>query len=185
MYNDRSCSLRVMNLKAHCNSPYEYQCNTDSAGSDFSRHSISGSVPGGDGNLPAYVRLSGAVPAAGNGFRRYIWSGIHTVFPDKPALVPYRILHLRILQAGTPRSSSIHVHKTGWLLDYSDYSDNSIFNASVISFIIMAASPFCSLIGGYDRLEDAAKARAEAEEKVFGDFLKWYEEERSEEKVKI
>lgn len=54
----------------------------------------------------------------------------------------------------------------------------------MISFIIMAASPFCSLIGGYDRLEDAAKARAEAEEKVFGDFLKWYEEERTEEKVK-
>lgn len=43
----------------------------------------------------------------------------------------------------------------------------------------------CYYLGGYDRLEDAAKARAEAEEKVFGDFLKWYEEERSEEKVKI
>lgn len=43
----------------------------------------------------------------------------------------------------------------------------------------------CYYLGGYSRLEDAAKARAEAEEKVFGDFLKWYEEERSEEKVKI
>ena len=121
MYNDRSYSLRVLNLKVHRNSPYGYQRNTDSAGSDFSRHSISGSVPGGDGNLPAYVRLSGVVPAAEKGFRHYIWSGIHTVFPDKPALVPYRIFHLRILQAGTPGSSSIHVHKTGWLLDYSGY----------------------------------------------------------------
>lgn len=43
----------------------------------------------------------------------------------------------------------------------------------------------CYYLGGYSRLEDAAKARAEAEEKVFGDFLKWYEEERTEEKVKI
>lgn len=42
----------------------------------------------------------------------------------------------------------------------------------------------CYYLGGYSRLEDAAKARAEAEEKVFGDFLKWYEEERTEEKVK-
>src|SRR5699024_4117786 len=108
-------------LKAHCNSQYEYQRNTDSAGSDFSRHSISGSVPGGDGNLPAYVRLSGVVPAAEKGFRHYIGSEIHTVFPDKSAPVPYRILHLRILSAETIGSSSIHVHKTGWLLDYSGY----------------------------------------------------------------
>ena len=121
MYNDRSYSLRVLNLKAHCNSPYEYQRNTDSAGWDFSRHSISGSVPGGDGNLPAYVRLSGAVPAAVKEFRHYIWSEIHTVFPDRPALAPYRILHLRILSSETIGSSSIHVHKTGWSLDYSGY----------------------------------------------------------------
>lgn len=43
----------------------------------------------------------------------------------------------------------------------------------------------CYYLGGCDHLEDAAKARAEAEKKVFGDFLKWYEEERKEEKVKI
>lgn len=43
----------------------------------------------------------------------------------------------------------------------------------------------CYYLGGYDRLEDAAEARAEAEEKVFGDFLKWYEEERAGEKAKM
>ena len=31
-------------------------------------------------------------------------------------------------------------------------------------------------LGGYDSLDDAAKARAAAEEKVFGDFVKWYGE---------
>ena len=31
-------------------------------------------------------------------------------------------------------------------------------------------------IGGYDSLDDAAKVRAAAEEKVFGDFVKWYGE---------
>lgn len=35
----------------------------------------------------------------------------------------------------------------------------------------------CYYLGGYDRLEDAANVRAVAEEKIFGDFLKWYEEE--------
>ncbi len=34
----------------------------------------------------------------------------------------------------------------------------------------------CYYLGGYDRIEEAAQARAEAEEKIFGDFLKWYEE---------
>lgn len=34
----------------------------------------------------------------------------------------------------------------------------------------------CYYLGGYDRLEDAAKVRAVAEEKIFGDFLRWYEE---------
>lgn len=35
----------------------------------------------------------------------------------------------------------------------------------------------CYYLGGYDKIEDAAEARAAAEEKIFGDFLKWYEEE--------
>lgn len=35
----------------------------------------------------------------------------------------------------------------------------------------------CYYLGGYDHIEDAAEARAEAEEKIFGDFLKWYESE--------
>ena len=34
----------------------------------------------------------------------------------------------------------------------------------------------CYYLGGYDSLDDAAKARAEAQEKVFGDFVNWYEE---------
>ena len=34
----------------------------------------------------------------------------------------------------------------------------------------------CYYLGGYDRIEEAAAARAAAEEKIFGDFLKWYEE---------
>ena len=37
----------------------------------------------------------------------------------------------------------------------------------------------CYYLGGYDNIEDAAKVRSEAEEKLFGDFLKWYKEERS------
>lgn len=35
----------------------------------------------------------------------------------------------------------------------------------------------CYYLGGYDRIEDAAEARAEAEEKIFGDFLRWYHDE--------
>lgn len=35
----------------------------------------------------------------------------------------------------------------------------------------------CYNLGGYSRIEDAAKARAAAEEKLFGDFLDWYERE--------
>ena len=30
----------------------------------------------------------------------------------------------------------------------------------------------CYYLGGYDQIDDAAEARAEAEEKLFGDFLK-------------
>ena len=41
----------------------------------------------------------------------------------------------------------------------------------------------CYYLGGYDNIEDAARVRSEAEEKLFGDFLKWYKEERSK-KVK-
>ena len=37
----------------------------------------------------------------------------------------------------------------------------------------------CYYLGGYDKIEDAARAREEAEDKLFGDFLKWYEEEHS------
>ena len=35
----------------------------------------------------------------------------------------------------------------------------------------------CYYLGGYNRIEDAAEARAEAEEKIFGDFLRWYYDE--------
>lgn len=38
----------------------------------------------------------------------------------------------------------------------------------------------CYNLGGYDTLEEAAGARAEAEERLFGDFLLWYEEEYSQ-----
>lgn len=34
----------------------------------------------------------------------------------------------------------------------------------------------CYNLGNYARLEDAAKARAAAEERIYGDFLAWYEE---------
>ena len=34
----------------------------------------------------------------------------------------------------------------------------------------------CYYLGGYDRIEEAAEARHIAEEKLYGDFLKWYEE---------
>ena len=37
----------------------------------------------------------------------------------------------------------------------------------------------CYYLGAYEHIEDAARVRAEAEEKIFGDFLKWYEEEYS------
>ena len=40
----------------------------------------------------------------------------------------------------------------------------------------------CYYLGGYDRLEDAAKVRAEAEEKIFGNFLKWYQEKYPDKK---
>lgn len=33
----------------------------------------------------------------------------------------------------------------------------------------------CYNLGGYDTLEEAAKVRKTAEEKLFGDFLEWYE----------
>ena len=33
----------------------------------------------------------------------------------------------------------------------------------------------CYYLGGYDQIDDAAKARAEAEDKLFGDFLEWYD----------
>lgn len=33
----------------------------------------------------------------------------------------------------------------------------------------------CYYLGGYDTIEDAARARSEAEKQVFGDFLHWYE----------
>lgn len=33
----------------------------------------------------------------------------------------------------------------------------------------------CYYLGGYDQIDDAAEARAEAEEKLFGDFLRWYD----------
>ena len=38
----------------------------------------------------------------------------------------------------------------------------------------------CYYLGGYDRIEDAAEARAVAEEKIYGDFLKWYEQVHSQ-----
>lgn len=37
----------------------------------------------------------------------------------------------------------------------------------------------CYYLGGYDCLQDAADARARAEEKIFGDFVNWYEKSRS------
>ena len=33
----------------------------------------------------------------------------------------------------------------------------------------------CYYLGGYDCIEEAAEARHIAEEKLFGDFLKWYD----------
>lgn len=42
----------------------------------------------------------------------------------------------------------------------------------------------CYNLGGYSRIEDAVKARALAEEKLFGDFLQWYEERNREEPEK-
>ena len=33
----------------------------------------------------------------------------------------------------------------------------------------------CYYLGGYEQIDDAAEARAEAEEKLYGDFLKWYD----------
>lgn len=40
-------------------------------------------------------------------------------------------------------------------------------------------------LGVYDTLEDAASARKEAEEKIYGDFLKWYAENHPEQWEKI
>lgn len=40
----------------------------------------------------------------------------------------------------------------------------------------------CYYLGGYEELEDAAKARAAAEKQLFGDFLTWYEHERKNKK---
>ncbi len=37
----------------------------------------------------------------------------------------------------------------------------------------------CYYLGGYDGIEAAARARAEAEDQLFGDFLSWYEAEHS------
>lgn len=34
----------------------------------------------------------------------------------------------------------------------------------------------CYYLGGYDNIEEAAQARAEAEHNIFGDFLGWYED---------
>lgn len=36
-------------------------------------------------------------------------------------------------------------------------------------------SPRSCYLGGYDCIEEAAEARHIAEEKLFGDFLKWYD----------
>ena len=33
----------------------------------------------------------------------------------------------------------------------------------------------CYYLGGYERIEDAAEARSEAEDRLFGDFSRWYE----------
>lgn len=41
----------------------------------------------------------------------------------------------------------------------------------------------CYYLGGYDYIEDAADARAEAEEKLFGDFLQWYYETHPQKKA--
>ena len=35
----------------------------------------------------------------------------------------------------------------------------------------------CYYLGGYERIEDAAEARKEAEKRIFGDFLIWYQNE--------
>jgi len=43
----------------------------------------------------------------------------------------------------------------------------------------------CYYLGGYDQIDDAAEARAEAEEKLFGDFLKWYDTEYRKSKKDI
>ena len=32
----------------------------------------------------------------------------------------------------------------------------------------------CYYLGGYDKKDEAAEARAEAEEKIFGNFIQWY-----------
>ena len=42
----------------------------------------------------------------------------------------------------------------------------------------------CYYLGGFDKIEDAAEARAEAEEKIFGDFLKWYKDKHSKKNKK-
>lgn len=42
----------------------------------------------------------------------------------------------------------------------------------------------CYNLGGYETLEDAAQIRAIAEEKIFGDFLHWYEKEYQKKKKK-
>lgn len=42
----------------------------------------------------------------------------------------------------------------------------------------------CYYLGGYDQIEEAAEARAEAEEKIFGDFLKWYHKTHPEKEKK-
>lgn len=41
----------------------------------------------------------------------------------------------------------------------------------------------CYYLGGYDQIEDAAEARAEAEENIFGNFRKWYEEKYQKKKT--
>lgn len=35
----------------------------------------------------------------------------------------------------------------------------------------------CYYLGGYERIEDAAETRKEAEKRIFGDFLIWYQNE--------
>lgn len=41
----------------------------------------------------------------------------------------------------------------------------------------------CYYLGGYDQIEDAAEARAEAEKNIFGNFRKWYEEKYQKKKT--